>query len=159
MGANSVAAIAYNFYWIVAFGALWAVASYLRTYRRKMTPATLAFSVGAAINFAGDAVSKAWFWVWSLGILFFNSSNSNFFALVSDSLDTLPSTSSSTTLLPSCYCRRSLHLIIDRHTQLPVFGLRPSWLQSSCRTISNSSSTTTSSTFSVTPIDIMARFR
>ena len=64
MGANSVAAIAYNFYWIVAFGALWAVASYLRTYRRKMTPATLAFSVGAAINFAGDAVSKAWFWVW-----------------------------------------------------------------------------------------------
>ena len=66
MTVNDVAALAYNFYWISAIGALWAVASYAIRHSHEMAFHVLLFSFGATLNLAGDAASKVWFWLWRL---------------------------------------------------------------------------------------------
>lgn len=66
MTINEMAAMAYNAYWIIALAALWAVFSYVRTHREEMGPILLAFTVGTAMNFSGDALSKVWYWIWRL---------------------------------------------------------------------------------------------
>lgn len=66
MTINELAAMAYNAYWIIASAALWAVFSYVRAHRTDMGPILLAFTVGTAMNFSGDAASKVWYWIWRL---------------------------------------------------------------------------------------------
>lgn len=66
MTINELAALSYNAYWIIAVAALWAVFSYVRDHREEISQALLVLSIGAMLNFSGDAASKVWYWIWRL---------------------------------------------------------------------------------------------
>lgn len=66
MTINELAALSYNAYWIIALAALWAVFSYVRDHREEISQALFVLSIGAMLNFSGDAASKVWYWTWRL---------------------------------------------------------------------------------------------